>query len=92
MRALMDAMKRWLHDGTAPPPSRYPRLADGTLVPAARVAFPAIPGVQSPRTIEQHHRDGQLVPFLVPQVDADGNEVAGVRTPESLVPLATYTR
>ena len=36
-------------------------------------------------------RDGKQVPFLVPQVDADGNERAGVRTAESLVPLATYT-
>ena len=28
---------------------------------------------------------------LVPQVDADGNEVAGVRMPTVEVPLATYT-
>ena len=28
---------------------------------------------------------------LVPQVDADGNEVAGVRTPDVEVPQATYT-
>jgi len=27
----------------------------------------------------------------VPQVDADGNEVAGVRTAELLVPMATFT-
>jgi hypothetical protein len=27
----------------------------------------------------------------VPQVDADGNEIAGVRLPEQLAPLATYT-
>ena len=91
MRALMSAMEKWLRDGTAPPPSRYPRLSDGTLVAAKAVAFPAIPGVQSPTLVEQHRRDGKLIPFLVPQVDADGNERAGVRTPESLVPLATYT-
>jgi hypothetical protein len=30
-------------------------------------------------------------PVLVPQVDADGNEVAGVRLPELAVPLGTYT-
>ena len=30
-------------------------------------------------------------PILVPQVDADGNEVAGIRMPELTVPLATYT-
>ncbi len=32
-----------------------------------------------------------MIPFLVPQVDADGNERAGVRTAELQVPLATYT-
>lgn len=29
--------------------------------------------------------------ILVPQVDADGNEVAGIRMPELAVPIATYT-
>jgi hypothetical protein len=31
------------------------------------------------------------LPFLVPQVDADGNELAGIRVPEVAVPLATTT-
>lgn len=30
-------------------------------------------------------------PILVPQVDADGNELAGIKMPEVAVPLATYT-
>ncbi len=34
---------------------------------------------------------GAPLPFLVPQVDADGNERAGIRLPEVTVPLATYT-
>jgi hypothetical protein len=29
--------------------------------------------------------------ILVPQVDADGNELAGIRVPELSVPVATYT-
>jgi len=29
-------------------------------------------------------------PMLVPQVDADGNDLAGIRMPEITVPLATY--
>ena len=91
MRALMGAMEQWMRDGTPPPASQYPKLSDGTLVAADKVAFPAIPGVQTPTIVEQHRRDGKLIPFLVPQVDADGNERAGVRTAESLVPLATYT-
>ena len=32
MRALLVAMEAWVRDGTAPPESRFPRLADGTLV------------------------------------------------------------
>jgi Alpha/beta hydrolase domain len=34
---------------------------------------------------------GQPFPILVPQVDKDGNETSGVRLPELVVPLATYT-
>jgi hypothetical protein len=34
---------------------------------------------------------GKPFPILVPQVDADGNEISGVRLPEQSVPLATYT-
>jgi len=34
---------------------------------------------------------GTAFPILVPQVDADGNELAGIRMPELSVPLATYT-
>ena len=29
-------------------------------------------------------------PFLVPQVDETGNEIAGIRSPELAVPLATH--
>jgi hypothetical protein len=34
---------------------------------------------------------GKPFPVLVPQVDVDGNELAGVHLPEISVPLATYT-
>jgi hypothetical protein len=34
---------------------------------------------------------GSAFPVLVPQVDTDGNELAGIRVPELTVPLATYT-
>jgi hypothetical protein len=39
----------------------------------------------------QPPRVGTAFPVLVPQVDADGNELAGIRLPEVTVPLATYT-
>ncbi len=35
----------WVKDGTPPPDSRVPRIADGTLVAPERLAFPSIPGV-----------------------------------------------
>ena len=102
MRALLLAMNRWVKDGAPPPASRYPTLKDGTLVPAASVAFPAIPGVASPRSLGGGPRaantliaggagPGAPLPLLVPQVDADGNERAGIRLPDVSVPLATYT-
>lgn len=34
---------------------------------------------------------GKPFPVLLPQVDADGNEIAGVRLPEIQAPLGTYT-
>jgi hypothetical protein len=36
-------------------------------------------------------RVGTPYPVFVPKVDADGNDIAGVRLPEVSVPLATYT-
>jgi len=102
MRALLMALHKWVKEGVAPPPSQYPRLQDRTLVPAASVAFPAIPGVASPRVLTAGARianpslpggggPGAPLPLLVPQVDEDGNERAGIRLPEVAVPLATYT-
>lgn len=34
---------------------------------------------------------GDRYEALVPQVDSDGNELAGIRLPEIEVPIATYT-
>lgn len=34
---------------------------------------------------------GELYPVLLPQVDADGNELLGIRMPEVAVPLGTFT-
>jgi hypothetical protein len=102
MQALRLAMHRWVSAGTLPPPSVYPRLCDGTLVPAAKVCFPKLPGIPSPRTARAGVRlpnpqwpngagEGRELPLLVPQVDADGNDRGGMRMPEVSVPLATCT-
>jgi hypothetical protein len=101
LRALLVAMERWVREGGAPPPSRYPRLQEGTLVRAADVAFPDLPGVTTPRKAFAGTRGanrllprdgaGTPLPYLVPQVDSDGNDLGGIRLPEIAVPLATYT-
>jgi hypothetical protein len=110
VKALLSAMDRWTANGTPPPPSRYPRIEDGTLVPPDRLRFPKLPGVTTstavhlayrvdygPRFVtegivtREPPRIGAPFPVLVPQVDADGNGIAGVRMPELTFPLATYT-
>ena len=98
MRAIFVGMDNWVRKGVAPPANRYPSLSDGTLVNHADLKFPKIPGVQSPSIIPGGYRadlGGPLtapkLPFLVPAVDADGNDKGGIRFPEIAVPLATYT-
>jgi hypothetical protein len=91
LRALLTGMTNWVKEGTAPPASRYPRISDGTLVPVAKVAFPAIPGVQAPGIISPLRIGNKQLPFLVPQVGPDGNELGGVRIPEQKIALQTYT-
>jgi Alpha/beta hydrolase domain len=110
MKALLLAMDRWTANGTAPPPSQYPHIGDGTLVEPARLKFPKVPGVTTSTAVHRAYRSdygpkfasegivtieppriGSAFPVLVPQVDADGNGVAGIRMPELTVPLATYT-
>jgi hypothetical protein len=50
-RAMIDAMDRWATTGTAPPESRIPRRADGTLVGIEewQQQLPEVPGVATPR-------------------------------------------
>ena len=40
MRRLLVSMNRWIADGAEPPPSAYPRLDQGTLVPAGQAEVP----------------------------------------------------
>ena len=35
--------------------------------------------------------NGPIYPSYVPTTDSDGNEIAGIRLPELIAPLATYT-
>lgn len=111
-RAMLVALDRWVSAGEEPPPSRYPSIADDTLVDldTFRRQFPEIPGVRLPQGCyrparldfgPRFHTQGiaDVVPpktgpsyrTLVPAVDANGNEVAGIRLPDVAVPLGTYT-
>src|SRR6185503_16808434 len=47
--AVSAALERWVAEDAAPPPSAYPRLADGTLTAPDRAGWPAIPGFQLPQ-------------------------------------------
>jgi hypothetical protein len=51
--ALTKAFVAWVTKGTPMPPSRYPTIADGTLVQdtAAAMGFPRIPGKPSPENL-----------------------------------------
>ena len=100
-RALLVALDEWVSDGKEPPASRTPRLKDGTLVTPDRVKFPAIPGIQVARRMNEIGVLKDWVkpeldlskPYraLITQVDADGNEIAGILLPDIAVPLATHT-
>jgi alpha/beta hydrolase family protein len=100
LRALLVALSEWV-DGKAPPASRTPRIQDGTLTAPDKLKFPAIPGIQVVRRVSEIGVLKDWVkpeldlskPYrpLVTQVDADGNETAGILLPDIAVPLATYT-
>lgn len=114
VRALYQNLEDWVVNGTTPPDSQVPRLANATLVRPAQVTFPAIPGVRYTGLVNTYALLGwgssyrpqdesgiatQLPPaylgrdyaILVPQVDADGNDVAGIRSLDVAVPLGTNT-
>ena len=104
-RSLLVALDQWATQGIPPPDSRVPRSGDGTLVPPspqAETGFPAIPGVRHPGRVNElsamDYRQqppapvpGKAYRVLVPKVDADGNELAGIRLPAISVPLGTHT-
>jgi Alpha/beta hydrolase domain len=52
-RALFIALTDWVTEGKRPPRSEYPRVSDGTLVPATATAmhWPKIPGAPTPDNV-----------------------------------------
>jgi hypothetical protein len=101
LRALFVALDEWVRTGATPPPSSVPSIAQGTAVAAETVKMPTVPGFAVPA---EANRIGPPVDWVDPPtrldnfydtkvcaVDADGNEVAGIRLPPIAVPLGTYT-
>ena len=99
LRALLVALDDWILTGRPAPNSRIPRISDGTLVPASRLGFPALPGFVTAAAPNRIDPVGDWVhpvagpsPYvaLVPAVDADGNDRAGLRLPDVAAPLGTH--
>jgi hypothetical protein len=100
IRALLVALDEWVANGREPPPSRLPRIDDGTLVRPEAVAWPKVAGLVPPRAANDvvalddwtdPRAPVRTWQALVPQVDADGNEIAGVRLPDIAVPTGMFT-
>ena len=113
--AIISRLVAWVTKNTPMPESKYPTIADGTLVKNTNAAmgFPSIPGKPMPEGIQFPLVDYDLgpqfrymdqsgvltripvakgtLPQLVVRVDADGNEVAGIKSPLLSAPLGTYT-
>jgi hypothetical protein len=113
--AIISRLVTWVAKNTPMPESKYPTLADRTLVnnTNAAMGFPSIPGKPTPEGIQYPLVDYDLgphfryvdqsgvmtkipvargtLPQLVVRVDADGNEVAGIKSPLLSAPLGTYT-
>ena len=95
------ALEEWVRTGAAPPPSRVPSIAQGTAVVAEAVEMPPVPGFAPAAGanrigppvdwVEPPSRLDNFYETRVCAVDADGNEVAGIRLPPIAVPLGTYT-
>ena len=101
LRALFAVLEEWVTKEVEPPPSRVPRVADGTAVMAENLRMPAVPSfaiapganqiVPPVDWVNPPARIDNVYGAFVCAVDTDGNEVAGIRLPPIVVPLGTYT-
>ncbi len=73
---------------------KFPRIPGIVLPKIMHLAYPSNfgPDFRTKGIASQEPPEiGQPYPLLVPQVDRDGLDVAGIHMPELAVPLATYT-
>jgi hypothetical protein len=103
LRALFVQLVQWVCDGVEPAASRVPRLSDGSIVTREEVLavfsdvalpdpvhLPATPEID-PCSSSWPLELGAPRVALVSNVDAGGNEVAGIAVPAVAVPVAAYT-
>ena len=99
-RALLLALHEWVRDDKEPPASRYPMIAEEQLAPREKIQWPktikaALP--EHPKVAYRMAGDpedpkvGKPYPVLLPQVDADGIELGGIRMPVVAAPLGVFT-
>ena len=98
LRSLVSAMADWALEGESPPDSRYPSVADGTLVGLGELSLPDLPSddlvpVYNELRLRDHEAmpptGGAAYPVLVPQVDEDGIPGGGIELPRVSASLGT---
>jgi Alpha/beta hydrolase domain len=99
-RALLTDLRTWITEDVPPPASRYPTLAQNTLVVASDVYPMPIPGLgyraqyARAEAIEQATPLPKVqgeYPLYLPRAGVDGNALAGIRLPLLAAARATYT-
>ncbi|MBV1687551.1 hypothetical protein KRR38_07620 [Novosphingobium sp. G106] len=93
-RALLFDMVEWTTGRREPPASRWPRLEKSELVAVDALRPPQAPalGLVWPRVLNAPIAPAGKSdwPVFVPQIDADGNDMAGIHLPPVAAPTGTY--
>ncbi len=101
-RAALIHLDRWIANGTEPPPSAVPGIANGTAASRAdilaemaqRFCVPSAERLSRVRTLDLDclpAEEGETYPSYASTLDADGNELAGWRLPDLSQPLGVHT-
>jgi hypothetical protein len=107
VRALLEPLRDWIISGKQPPSSVYPTISSGTLVPLERYSFRKVQTpkeIHTPASLDfgpDYLKSGIIATepplvlrrfqTLVPQADAEGNDLGGIRMPEVACAIAAYT-
>jgi hypothetical protein len=94
VRSLLMQMIDWALVKTNPPEDRWPSVSRGELVTIGQIKAPVVPaaGLVWPKVANWPEApDGKPGwTLLVPAIDADGHDVAGIRMPAVAAPTGTY--